>query len=66
MIQGGTLVVEMYMDDGKSVSVQTSMIGAYDFLDKAAHARFRQLGQNSFEQDWFDEEKSCWFPPVEE
>ena len=65
-IQGGTLLVELHMQDGKAVSVQCSMEGAYPFLDKAAHARMRQLGLNSHECDWFDESKGQWFPPVEE
>ena len=54
------------MQDGKTVSIQTGMEGALTFLDKAAHARMRQLGLNSHECAWFDETKSCWFPPVEE
>ena len=66
LIQGGSHVVELYMRDGNSVSVQSTMTGAYDFLDKAAHARFRQLGVNSAECDWFDPENSCWFPPKED
>jgi hypothetical protein len=66
LIQGGSYLVELYMTDGSTVPVQTSMEGAYDFLDKACHARFRQLMINSFECDWFDEGNSCWFPPVEE
>lgn len=66
LLQGGSHVVELYMADGSSVSVQTTMTGAYDFLDKAAHARFRQLGQNSAEYDWFEPENSCWFPPMED
>ena len=65
-IQGGTLLVELHMADGTAVSVQTSMEGAKTFLDKAAHARMRQLGLNSHECDWFDETKAQWFPPVEE
>lgn len=65
-IQGGSYVVELYMTDGKTVSVQSTMTGAYDFLDKAAHARFRQLGVNSAECVWFDPENSCWFPTVED
>ena len=66
MLQGGSYLVELYMADKTTVPVQTSMPGAYDFLDKACHARFRQLGVNSFECDWFDESQSCWFPPVED
>lgn len=65
-LQGGSYLVELYMADRRTVPVQTSMAGAYDFLDKAAHARFRQLGIDSFACAWFDEENSCWFPPVEE
>lgn len=65
-IQGGSLLVELYMTDGKTVSVQGNMEGAPTFLDKAAHARMRQLGLNSHECAWFDETKGQWFPPVEE
>ena len=66
ILQGGSYLVELYMADHTTVSVQTSMEGAYAFLDKACHARFRQLGVNSFECDWFDSENSCWFPPKED
>ena len=65
-IQGGTLLVELHMADGKAGSVQTSMEGAKTFLDKAAHARMRQLGLNSHEGQWVDETEGRWFPPVEE
>ena len=65
-IQGGTLLVELHMENGRAVSVQSSMEGAYPFLDKAAHARMRQLGLNSHECSWFDESKGQWFPPVED
>ena len=65
-IQGGTLLVELHMTDGTAVSVQGTMEGASAFLDKAAHARMRQLGLNSHECAWFDETKGQWFPPVEE
>ena len=65
-IQGGNLLVELHMTDGSAVSVQGNMEGAPAFLDKAAHARMRQLGLNSHECEWFDEEKGQWFPPVED
>ncbi len=65
-IQGGSLLVELYMVDGKTVSVQGTMEGAYAFLDKAAHARMRQLKLNSHECAWFDESQGRWFPPVED
>ena len=65
-IQGGTLLVELHMTDGTTVAVQGNMEGAPGFLDKAAHARMRQLGLNSHECQWFDEAEGRWFPPVEE
>ena len=64
-IQGGSLLVELYMTDGTTVSVQGNMEGAPTFLDKAAHARMRQKGLNSHECAWFDETKGQWFPDVE-
>ena len=66
VIQGGSLLVELHMADGRAVSVQSTMEGASDFLSKAAHARMRQLGLNSHECGWFDESEGRWFPPVEE
>lgn len=65
-IQGGGYLVDLYMTDGNTVGIQTSMPGAYDFLDKACHARLRQLGINSAECDWLDEDNSCWFPSKED
>ncbi|MBR7179109.1 MAG: hypothetical protein IKD27_06310 [Oscillospiraceae bacterium] len=65
-LQGGSHLVELYMTDGETVPVQTDMEGALSFLDKAAHARMRQKGLNSHECQWFDEQNSCWFPPMED
>lgn len=66
VLQGGSHLVELFMADGGSVSVQTSMPGAYDFLDRACHARLRQLGVDSGECGWFDPANSCWFPARED
>ncbi len=63
---GGGILVDLYMTDGRSVGLQSTMQGVYPFLDKACHARFRQLGINSAECDWFNEGSSCWFPPKED
>ena len=36
LIQGGTVVVELHMEDGRTINVQTgTMEGAYSFLDHA-------------------------------
>lgn len=63
---GGGILVDLYMRDGGSVGLQSTMQGVYPFLDKACHARFRQLGIDSAQCEWFNESESCWFPPKED
>lgn len=63
---GGSILVDLFMNDGKCVGLQSTMQGVYPFLDKACHARFRQLGINSAECEWFNESESRWFPPKED
>ena len=65
-IQGGSYVVELYMNDGKSVSIQTNMEGAMPFLDKASRARLRQKGLSEKDCPWFDPTNGRWFPEEEE
>lgn len=65
-VQGGSHVVELYMQGGSSVSIQTNMEGAMPFLDKASRARLRQLGLDAKEQTWFDPADGRWFPEEEE
>ena len=65
-LQGGSFLVELYLRDGTTVPVQTSMVGALDFLDHASHARMRHLGLNSHECGWYEPDKCSWFPPEEE
>jgi hypothetical protein len=65
-LQGGQILVELQMADGSAVSVDTSMEGAYAFLN---HAFYRWCGQNgrSEEECEFHDPASClWFPGVEE
>ena len=64
VITGGSLVVELHMADGKAVSVQTTMNGAYPFLDKAFYAWLRQTGRRQEDCEFYDPQNSCWFPPV--
>lgn len=66
LIQGGSIVVELHMDDGSAVSVQTSMDGAYAFLD---HAFFRWCSQKSLNPKactFHDPANSLWFPSEED
>ena len=66
LIQGGSIVVELHMEDGTAVSVQTSMEGAYAFLD---HAFFRWCSQKGLDPkacDFHDPANSLWFPSEED
>lgn len=61
----GSIVVELYMKDGRTVQLQTGMTGVYDFLDHAFFAWLRQTGRRQEDCSFYDPQNSCWFPPVE-
>ena len=65
-VTGGSVAIDLFLPDGKSVGLQSTMVGVYPFLDKACHARMRQLGLNSAECAWFEPSESRWFPPKED
>lgn len=62
----GNIVVELYMTDGKSVSVHGNMTGAFDFLDKAFYGWCSQRGIAPEACEFHDPANSCWFPPTSE
>ena len=66
VVQGGSAIVELHMDDGSTVSVQTTMDGAHPFLDYAFARWCEQKGLNSEDCDFHDPGKLQWFPAVEE
>ena len=61
----GSIIVELHMDDGKTVHVNTTLENAYAFLDQAFAGWLKQTGTNPDECDFFDPENSCWFPRAE-
>ena len=65
LIQGGSIVVELHLADGNAVSIQTSMDGAYPFLDHAFAAWCRQTGRNMADCPFHDPANSLWFPSQE-
>ena len=65
VITGGSLVVELHMQDGKAVSIQTTMNGAYPFLDAAFAAWCRQKGIAPESCTFHDPENHLWFPQEE-
>ena len=65
VLQGGGIVIEVYLCDGRSFQLQSTMTGTYDFLDKAFFAWLRQTGRKQADCDFYDPENSCWFPKME-
>ena len=66
LIQGGNIVVELHMTDGKAVSVQSTFEGVYPFLDTAFAGWCLQTGRDPVSCDFHDPSQSLWFPAVEE
>ena len=66
LVQGGNIIIELYMNDGTSVSLQSSMDGVYLFLDTAFAGWCLQKGIDPQTCDFHDPSKSWWFPHEEE
>lgn len=66
VVQGGNVIIELYLKDGSAVSLQTSMKGCFAFLDHAFAAWCRQTGRNPEECDFHDPSQSLWFPVEED
>lgn len=66
IITGGSVSIDLKMDDGSTVSIQTTMDGVYPFLDTAFAAWCQQHHKNPDECDFYDPSKSWWFPHEEE
>ncbi len=61
----GGIVIDLYLADGNSLSLQATMEGVYDFLDWAFHGWCRQNMIDSETCEFHKPEESCWFPPQE-
>lgn len=66
LIQGGSTVVELHLSDGQIASVQSSMDGAYPFLDHAFSRWCRQTGTDPEKCEFHDPANSLWFPTEED
>ncbi|MBO5952981.1 MAG: hypothetical protein J6Q53_02505 [Oscillospiraceae bacterium] len=60
----GHIVIELYMNDSRTVLLQANMTGVYPFMDKAFGGWLRQTGKRQEDCDFYDPENSCWFPQV--
>ena len=66
VVQGGSIVVELHMADGSTVSLQSTMDGVYPFLDAAFAGWCAQTGRDPEKCAFHDPSQSLWFPTVEE
>ena len=65
VVQGGGIIIELHLKDGKAVSLQSAMEGTYPFLDHAFAAWCRQTGRDPESCDFHDPSHSLWFPAEE-
>ena len=65
VVQGGGIIIELHLKDGKAVSLQSAMEGTYPFLDHAFAAWCRQTGRDPESCDFHDPAQSLGFPAEE-
>ena len=66
LVQGGSVIIELHMTDGRSVSLQSTMTGTYDFLDHAFIHWCRQTRRDPAGCDFHDTANHLWFPTLED
>lgn len=64
-VQGGSVIVELYLQNGETVSVQSTMDGVYPFLDTAFAGWCAQTGRDPESCDFHAPSKHWWFPHAE-
>ena len=65
-ITQGKVLVELHMEDGRTVQLQAGLTGRDEFLEQAFTGWLKQKGLRKEECDFYDPDNSCWFPPLEE
>lgn len=65
-VAGGSVVIELYLSDGESLQLQSTMDGTYSFMDKAFRKWLEQTGRKEEDCVFYDPDNSCWFPTPEE
>lgn len=66
VVSGGSVIVELWLKNGKTLSLQSGMEGVYSFLDHAFAAWCRQTGRRAEDCAFHDPAKSWWFPHEED
>ena len=62
---GGSVLVDLHMNDGSAVPVQLSLEGAEDFLNTAFLGWVQQNNIDIRNTHFHDPKNSCWFPSQE-
>ena len=62
----GSIIIELEMNDGRCVQLQSGMIGVYPFLDAAFEGWCRQKNIDPESCSFHDPDNSLWFPMREE
>ena len=65
-VTGGGTLIELHLQDGRTVSLQSTMTGVYPFLDAAFAGWCRQTGRAPEDCSFHDPANSRWFPRLEE
>ena len=62
----GQILIELEMDDGSVVQLQSGMTGRYDFMDFAFARWCESKGLSPENCSFHDPANSCWFPTAQE
>lgn len=66
LVQGGNVIIELHLNDGTVVSLQSNMDGVYPFLDTAFAGWCLQTGTDPLSCSFHDPSNHWWFPHEEE
>ena len=66
LLNGGNILVELYLNDETTVSLQSTMDGIYPFLDTAFAGWCLETSHDPQDCDFYDPSQSHWFPTVED
>ncbi len=61
----GGILIELHLQDGRTVQLQSGMTGVYPFLDTAFAGWLKQTGKKREDCPFYDPDNSCWFPAWE-
>ena len=61
----GKIIIELHMQDGKALTLPTTITGIYTFMDTAFTGWLEQTGKDRNDCDFYDPDNSCWFPTME-